>query len=78
MAAGLNRHRMSVWSIRHCRGSPIHFQDWCRSFQHNQEGKPTMAVNQSSTLESDTPSIQEANKKMLAEEIAMDVMFLVR
>ena len=46
MAAGLDRHRMSVWSIRHCRSSLNHFHDWYRSLQHGQEGKFTIAVNQ--------------------------------
>ncbi len=38
--------QMSEWSGGSCRSSLNHFHNWCHSFQHDQEGKSTIAVNQ--------------------------------
>ncbi len=76
MPADDGHHRMSVRSEGSCMISFSHFHDWYRFFQQDREGKPTMAVNQSQSPESDR-LLQEANKRMLTEEIATDVAFLV-
>ncbi len=70
--------RMSEWSGGSCMSFLSHIHDWYCTVQHDQEGKSTMAVNQSSSPESDMQLLVEANKRMLMEEIATDVTFLVR
>ncbi len=81
LAAGLDRHRMSVWSVRHC----LYGNASCRVLPVT----PTIRVASSSTIclweltvacawQSDMQSLPKASRKMLKQEIATEYAFLDR